>query len=357
MVKTRLNPTSTPSPLHSPANSIWRSLSLWFASLWRFARPHTIIGTVLSVGALGVMALALPADDGATALSSTLSSGWPLLVAIPMAFLAALIPSLGANVYIVGLNQLTDIEIDRINKPRLPLASGAFSVPTGRRIVLFMGSLALLLSIVQGPILFATVALSMAIGTIYSLPPLRLKRFPFWAALCIFGVRGVIVNLGFFLHFRQRFFLTDPPSQTLSAWQRMAVGVPIPPEVWALTVFVILFAFAIAIFKDIPDLEGDRQFHVRTLTVRVGPAFVFRLSQWVLTSCYVFLIGLVLFGYLPSVHPAFLVGTHSALLGLMWWRSRRVNLQQKSQVKGFYQFIWKLFFCEYLLFPLACLLH
>lgn len=320
---------------------MWRSL----LSLWAFARPHTIVGTVLSVVALGVMAMALSPENISTlsvpSPSILRSSIWSVLGAIG----AALIPSLGANVYIVGLNQLTDIEIDRINKPRLPLASGAFSVPTGRRIVLFMGSLALLLAIVQGSILLTTVALSMAIGTIYSLPPLRLKRFPFWAALCIFGVRGVIVNLGFFLHFRQRFSPVDPFWPT------------IPPEVWALTVFVILFAFAIAIFKDIPDLEGDRHFHVRTLTVRVGPSFVFHLSLWVLTICYVFLIGLTLFRILPSVNPIFLVATHSTLLGLLWWRSGQVNLHQKQQVSRFYQFIWKLFFCEYLLFPLACILQ
>ena len=336
MVKTRTHP---PKAAARPF-SMQRSL----LSLWAFARPHTIVGTVLSVVALGIMAVTLAPETSST-LSITppsmLSSIWSVLVAIG----AALIPSLGANVYIVGLNQLTDIKIDRINKPHLPLASGAFSVPTGCRIVLFMGGLALLLAIVQGPILLTTVALSMAIGTVYSLPPLRLKRFPFWAALCIFGVRGVIVNLGFFLHFRQHFSSVDPRWQT------------IPPEVWALTVFVILFAFAIAIFKDIPDLEGDRHFHVRTLTVRVGPAVVFHLSLWVLTVCYAFLIGLTLFGILPSVNPIFLVATHSTLLGFLWWRSGQVNLNQKQQVSRFYQFIWKLFFCEYLIFPLACILQ
>ena len=39
--------------------------------------------------------------------------------------LTAVSPALLANVYIVGLNQLSDIEIDRVNKPELPLASGA----------------------------------------------------------------------------------------------------------------------------------------------------------------------------------------------------------------------------------------
>ena len=40
---------------------------------------------------------------------------------------ATLIAALACNVFITGLNQITDIEIDRINKPHLPLASGEIS--------------------------------------------------------------------------------------------------------------------------------------------------------------------------------------------------------------------------------------
>ena len=267
---------------------------------------------------------------------------WGLLL------LAALVPSLCANVYIVGLNQLTDIEIDRINKPDLPLASGAFSVPEGRWIVTLLGLAALGLSALQGQLLFATVALSLAIGTVYSLPPIRLKRFPFWAALCIFGVRGGVVNLGFFAHFRQQ--LQPNPGLWLSE-----MPAHIPSEIWALTAFVILFAFAIAIFKDIPDLEGDRQFQIRTLTVQLGGRFVFRLARWVLTLCYVSLIVFSLTDIL-AMQPAFVLLTHGGLLGLMWWKSQQVEFDQKQQVAQFYQFIWRLFFLEYLLFPLACAL-
>lgn len=321
-----------------PKGPAWHQ---WLRSFWAFSRPHTIVGTTLSVGALAVMALVLTVVEASLTVPIL-----PLVVAM----VAALVPSLCANVYIVGLNQLTDIAIDRINKPHLPLASGAFSVSMGRWIVWVLGGLALLLSAVQGPILLATVGLSVAIGTAYSLPPLRLKRFPFWAALCIFGVRGVIVNLGFFAHFRRWLALRIEPTGYATDW------LAVPPEVWALTLFVVVFAFAIAIFKDIPDLEGDRQFQVRTLTVRLGPGFVFKLALGVLTLCYGLLIALALFGVLPSVQSGFLVITHGLLLGLLWWQSRRVNLQDKAQIKGFYQFIWRLFFLEYLLFPLACVL-
>jgi len=251
---------------------------------------------------------------------------------------AALIPSLGANVYIVGLNQLTDIDIDRINKPQLPLASGEFSPQQGRWIVACAGLLALGISFNQGYRLLFTVGLSMLMGTVYSIPPIRLKRFPFWAALCIFGVRGGVVNVGFFLHFRHL----------------LGGDGPIPLKVWVLTGFVILFAFAIAIFKDIPDHEGDSKFNIYTLTVRLGSQSVFRLSCWVLSLAYLGIVGMAIWG-LPETHPGLLLFAHLGILFLFGYRSQSVNLNHHQQVTQFYQWIWKLFFLEYVIFPCACL--
>jgi homogentisate phytyltransferase/homogentisate geranylgeranyltransferase len=39
------------------------------------------------------------------------------------------------NVCIVGLNQVYDVAIDKVNKPYLPLASGEFSMRTGIALV------------------------------------------------------------------------------------------------------------------------------------------------------------------------------------------------------------------------------
>ncbi|HEY9826265.1 MAG TPA: homogentisate phytyltransferase [Stenomitos sp.] len=321
-------------------NDISPTKRLWMDDLrvfWKFSRPHTIIGTTLSVAGLAIIALA----DSLTRLaegSSTLPSmefSWIGFVGI---VLGALVPSLCANVYIVGLNQLEDVPIDRINKPALPLASGEFSKRQGLVIVAITGVLALLLAGLQGSILFLTVLLSVLIGTAYSLPPIRLKRFPFWAALCIFGVRGLIVNIGFFLYFQQRF---NAPMN-------------IPLQVWALTVFVVLFAFAIAIFKDIPDAKGDQEFKIATLTLKLGIPKVFKLALGVLTGCYCFMIALATLGAIP-VQPLFLISTHIGLLAWLWIRSTKVNLNDKQQITQFYQFIWKLFFLEYILYPVACL--
>ncbi|MEH1837657.1 MAG: homogentisate phytyltransferase [Nostoc sp.] len=324
----------------------------WLYAFWKFSRPHTIIGTSLSV--LGLYFIAIAISNSTDSLFPfDYAHGKPIPHSLtPLARLGEtprpqwLLPVLGAwiaclcgNVYIVGLNQLEDVDIDKINKPHLPLASGEFSQQTGQLIVALTGILALVVAWLTGPFLFGMVAISLAIGTAYSLPPIRLKQFPFWAALCIFSVRGTIVNLGLYLHY---------------TWVLKQSQV-IPPVVWALTLFILVFTFAIAIFKDIPDMEGDRLYNISTFTIKLGSQAVFNLALWVITACY---IGMISVGVLrvDSINPIFLVITHLALLVWMWLRSLAVDLQDKSAIAQFYQFIWKLFFIEYLIFPIACLL-
>jgi homogentisate phytyltransferase / homogentisate geranylgeranyltransferase len=213
-------------------------------ALWRFSRPHTIIGTTVSIVALYLIAVdtlpGLAFDGGLFDLFWTLVAG------------------LAVNVYIVGINQLEDVEIDRVNKPFLPLAAGEMTMETGRAIVATTAALAVVLAITQGVLETVAVVVALAVGTAYSLPPLRLKRFPAAASLCISGVRSVVVNLGVYAHFS----LALGPDGSVS----------IPAAVWALTVVVVPFSFAIAILKDVPDAEGDRRFRIMTFTLRVGGA-------------------------------------------------------------------------------------
>ena len=310
----------------------------WARAFWEFSRPHTIVGTTLSVLALYAIA------------QSTRLFVNPIFLPLAFAWLACIC----GNIYIVGLNQLEDVEIDKINKPYLPIASGVFSLKTGQLIVAATGMLAVLTAVSQGPFLLATVGVSLVIGTAYSLPPIRLKRFPFLAALCIFTVRGAIVNLGLFLHFNWVLGLGRAKSVfTGGSWESLSLA--IPAEVWVLTAFVVVFTFAIAIFKDIPDMEGDKQYNITTFTLEMGKPVVFNLSRWVLTVCYLAatLAGVLI---LPNVNLVFLTVTHLVALGLMWFWSTKVDLEDKIEIAQFYQFIWKLFFLEYLIFPAACLL-
>ena len=145
--------------------------------LWRFSRPHTMLGSAVCIPALTLYA----APAGALSL--------PLLQGVLYAMPAALL----MNVYITGLNQLLDIEIDRINKPDLPLASGELSPLAGSLLV--AGALIFSLGLGWWHPWLSTNALritllgSAVLGTLYSAPPFRLKRFPLLASACIITVR------------------------------------------------------------------------------------------------------------------------------------------------------------------------
>jgi homogentisate phytyltransferase/homogentisate geranylgeranyltransferase len=331
------SPSSATIPA-SPPLSLLQNPVLWLQAFWKFSRPHTIVGTSLSV--VGLFAIAGATRYPLGTLPGTFEI-WQAVTALLLTGLACLC----GNVYIVGLNQLEDVEIDRVNKPHLPLASGEFLRSQALTLVILAGTSAIALAVLsQSLYLMATIWLSLAIGTAYSLPPIRLKRFPFWASFCILTVRGAVVNLGIFLH----------------AASQLGTLPVVPARIWALTGFILVFSIAIAIFKDIPDIEGDRRYGINTFTVQLGQQAIFQVAHWLLTVCYLGMIGMAPF--LPGVHSGFLIVSHSILLVYFWYLSQRVRLTPINPSEtgtaltypDFYQFIWKLFFAEYLLFPLSC---
>lgn len=290
-------------------------------TLWEFARPHTIIGTVLAVCAMYVLA--------ANAAQRTSWSLWALVLAA----------SVAVNVYIVGLNQITDVEIDRISKPYLPLAAGSMGLGFAVTLVAGTGVLALLVAGLQGGYLFAAIATVFVIGTCYSLPPVRLKRFPLFAAASIVLARAVVANIGVYLTY----------STALS-------GTPqLPGYVLLLVGFMFGFAIVIAVMKDIPDVEGDRRHHIATLVLAIGPGRTLLLCKGVLTACYAGVVVAALIG-VDGVNATVLVGAHALALGAVWIAGARVDGEHRPAVVRYYMFIWKLFYLEFLIFPVACLL-
>ncbi|KAJ7979440.1 Homogentisate phytyltransferase 1, chloroplastic-like [Quillaja saponaria] len=100
--------------------------------------------------------------------------------------LEAVVAAFFMNIYIAGLNQLTDIDIDKVNKQYLPLASGEYSVGTGAIIVISSAILSFWLGLIVGSQpLFLALFISFVLGTAYSinLPLLRWKRFAMVAAM------------------------------------------------------------------------------------------------------------------------------------------------------------------------------
>jgi len=299
----------------------------------RFTRPHTMFGTAISVTSVSCLALRHLGD----LVSAEFAGG----------LLAALASALAMNISIVGLNQLYDIDIDRINKPYLPLASGEFTVATGAAIVAGSAILSLAIGLATGSVpLLLTLVTSLTLGVAYStdLPLLRWKRFPVLAATCILAVRAVIVQLGFFAHINTAVFKLDYYFWRGGLWwtnKALVFG----------TVFMTLFSVVIALFKDMPDTLGDEKAGLKTLSIRIGTEKVFQAGLAILGVAYA---GAVAVGF-TCTHGwsrVVTVTAHAGLVSLLAWKAREVDCRNPQALYTFYMFIWKLFYIEYALLPL-----
>ncbi len=288
-------------------------------TFWQFTRPHTIIGSALSVTALYVLVLARPD-------------------AVPDHFgvwLPSLISALACNVFITGLNQWSDVEVDRINKPWLPIPAGRLSRAGALRIVLVCLVLALLVAALLSWSFFGLIALISLLGWAYSMPPIQLKRHHFGAALVITVVRGILVNLGFYSHYRAM----------------LSVGPGFDPVIAPLTAFVALFSIGIAWFKDIPDTRGDAEFRFGTLAVRMGRSTALLLGAVVVGFAYLSVLLPAWIGLLP--HTLWYTLTFGIPLAVFVLLAVRLNVDDDALVKRFYLFFWGLFFLAYVLYPMG----
>ena len=290
----------------------------------RLTRAHTVIGTTCQV--IGVFIVAV--------------AGAPSSVNGLLILALAWLGSQAANLYVVGLNQLTDVSIDKINKPDLPLASGDLTRREGKVIVGIAGVVALLIGASQSIYLFLTLALVMLIGSAYSLPPLRFKGRPLSAAISIALARGVIANLGLFLHYHASLYGAIRPSDS--------------GPLWAL-LFFFGFGLVVALFKDIPDRDGDQHFAVRTFAVRWGRRRVFNLGRLLLTGLY--LLGIAAgVALLPTAGGESLIIAHLVALGVFWLLSLVTDPSRPTSMMRLYLTLWALFYAEYVYLSLHALL-
>ncbi|EYU39986.1 hypothetical protein ABFS82_10G176100 [Erythranthe guttata] len=292
-------------------------------AFWRFLRPHTIRGTTLGSFSLVTRAL----------IENPNLIRWSLFL---KAF-SGLLALICGNGYIVGINQIYDVGIDKVNKPYLPIAAGDLSESTAWFLVLLLAVAGVLIvSLNFGPFITSLYCLGLFLGTIYSVPPFRMKRFPVVAFLIIATVRGFLLNYGVYYAVRSALGLTFEWSSPVAF----------------ITTFVTLFALVIAITKDLPDVEGDRKFEISTLATKLGVRNIALLGTGLLLVNY---IGSVLAAiYMPQAFKrSLMIPSHVILaLGLTFqaWVLERAKYTQEA-ISDYYRFVWNLFYAEYILFP------
>ena len=195
---------------------------------WKLIRPFTLLAPL--VGFL----------SGATVAQHS----FPPLAAYVGA-LAAVCLNAASNI----INQIFDLEIDRVNKPERLLASGRVSM---REAVSLAGGFTLVSFLLAWAVpnkeFFGIVFLTFWIVFFYSAPPLRIKRIPFLANFWIAIPRGSLL--------------------VISGWT--SVKSFQDPEIWFLAAIFGLFVFGATTTKDFSDMEGDRRFGCRTIPIVLG---------------------------------------------------------------------------------------
>jgi homogentisate phytyltransferase / homogentisate geranylgeranyltransferase len=291
----------------------------WISILWKFGRPHTILGSFVSVTSIFLLVNAKQIGE----------ADWFLH------WLPAIVVALLCNLFITGLNQNTDIEVDMKNKPWLPIPAGLITKKEAFIIVTIAGIASLVIAYLFSFALFVLIIAIMLLGIAYSVEPIRLKRHHVYAALAIVAVRGILINAGFYSVFKE---LNDN------------VGL-LDPIVWPITAFVVFFSLGIAWFKDLPDVAGDKEFNFNTLAVTSGKTSAFRFGVVAVILAYASVIISALLGYLPN--PNFYVLTHIIGLGIFLFACARLDINHDQQIKSFYMLFWVLFFADYVVYTVG----
>jgi homogentisate solanesyltransferase len=316
--------TTKTKPKALDENSI--SGDTFLGAFYKFTRPHTIRGTMLASGAGVIKAIG---DAGGLAKCWS----WSL---VPQA-LAGLVALLCGNAFIVGINQLYDVEVDRINKPFLPIAAGELSL---RRAKLILAACAvtgpLIVLKLYPPLIVGLYAFGTFMGTAYSVPPFRLKsRGPIFAGLTIACCRGFLLNFGVYY----------------AVLESLKVPFTWSPGVSFMARFMTGFAGVIAVTKDLPDVAGDIATGVPTLATKFG---VGRVAKWATGALLVNYVSAIAQGLLSgSFRKVPMVGGHALLAAFLvrnYRRYRKQGAEDEDAVKGYYKSIWDNFYLEYLLY-------
>ena len=202
-------------------------------------RPFTMIAPAVGVMAGAGAAIGANGDS----LSSV------LLLHIGLGAVMAGLLNAASN----SLNQVFDLEVDKINKPGRPLPSGKMSVRSAARQSAFLYVTALMLAWPlrneHGPECFVLVCIAALFSLAYSVPPFRTKRFGWRANLTIAIPRGLLLKV--------------------AGWSIVA-PVFSNSEPWILGGLFCLFLLGASTAKDYSDMQGDQLGGIRNLPIRLG---------------------------------------------------------------------------------------
>jgi 4-hydroxybenzoate polyprenyltransferase len=234
------------------------------------ARPFTLLPPLL-----GIISGAVCAWGSAHNPDPSRALTLPVITTVILGSLCASFLNAASN----AINQIYDLEIDRINKPSRPLVTGALSIAQAWRATWLWYLLAIVPTwlVVVFPFntlsqkLFAPLRFhecffiylaGMLFTFIYSAPALgRTKRQSILANVTIAIPRGCLLKV--------------------AGWSMVAHVFSTEP--WFIGSIFMFFLLGAASTKDFSDIEGDRAGGCRTLPIRYGV----RRAAWIITPFFV----------------------------------------------------------------------
>jgi 4-hydroxybenzoate polyprenyltransferase len=217
-----------------------------------FSRPFTLVAPALGF-----------ASGAATAYGALPRETWtPHLLLYPLIGVTmAAVLNAASN----AINQIYDLEIDRVNKPKRPLPSGRLSIHEAWIFTWITYAIALVLAWLVAPDgrheCFWIVVVATIITFLYSVPPFRTKRLGIWANVTIAIPRGVLLKV--------------------AGWS--AVKTVFGAEPWYIGAIFGLFLLGASTTKDFADMEGDARGGCRTLPIIYGV----RRAAWMISPSFV----------------------------------------------------------------------
>lgn len=243
-----------------------------------FARPFTLLPP-----ALGVLSGAVTAWG---AHHTKVPITWDLAVPVVFGTLMAAVLNAANN----AVNQIYDLDIDRVNKPKRPLPSGRMTMPEAWSFTIATFAVAWVLAWFASPEgrreCFWIVVVTTFLCWIYSAPPWWTKRRGFLANITIAIPRGVLLKV--------------------AGWSTVKTILGLEP--WYIGSVFGLFLLGAASTKDFADIEGDLAGGCRTLPIIHGV----KKAAWIIAPFFVLPFFLIPIGVWTGV----LTGNPTLLLVL-----------------------------------------
>ncbi|AHC51782.1 MFS transporter [Sulfolobus acidocaldarius SUSAZ] len=196
----------------------------------------------------------------------------------PLFFLPLLVVSLiAAGGYVI--NDIYDIEVDKINKPERPLPSGRIEVNIARRFSIVLFAVGLIISIPLGLIPFGVALITIILLYEYAR---SLKKL------------GLVGN-----------FIVSLTSALSAYYGGLASGSLLGNFIIP-TIYIFFFTLSREFVKGIEDIEGDKRNGVNTLAVKLGEK-----STWIIAKI---ILGILIF---TSPLPYFLGFNLIYLIGIL----------------------------------------